>query len=79
MGLNWCVNTRQKGARRQPGVNREKEKADQGGRVKGYIHRGVLKEDGLVDPSQTITDISELMVLPSDDRLHLTKSGNWSF
>lgn len=42
--------------------------------LKGYIHQGVIKENGLVDPAQTITDVSELKVLPSDDRFHLTRS-----
>ena len=43
--------------------------------MKGYIHQGTIKENGVVDPEGTITDLSDLKVLPSDDGLHLTGSG----
>ena len=39
--------------------------------MRGYIHQGIIKENGVVDPKRTITDASELEVLPSDDRFHL--------
>ena len=40
--------------------------------MKGYIHKGVVKTNGLVDTSQSITDNSKLKVLPSGDSFHLS-------
>lgn len=42
--------------------------------MKDYLHQGIVKDNGEVDPDRTITDLSELKVLPSDDRFHLTGS-----
>ena len=49
-----------------------------------YIHKGVIKTNGIVDTTQLITDTSKLEVLSSDDRFHLnnTEVGNlewWYF
>ena len=47
----------------------------------GYVHHGVIKTNGFVDNTQSITDSSELTVLPSDDRFHLdnTEVGNFEW
>lgn len=46
-----------------------------------YIHRGVVKANGVVDTSELITDTSRLKVLPSDDGYHLItpEAGNFEW
>jgi hypothetical protein len=46
-----------------------------------YIHRGVIKTNGLVDTSVSITDTSKLRVSPSDDgfKLNTTEIGNFEW
>lgn len=48
-------------------------------KLKGYIHKGTVKTNGFVDPSQSITDTSKLRVLPSDDGFQLTDSEKGNF
>jgi hypothetical protein len=40
--------------------------------VKGYIHKGRVKTNGFVDPSQSITDPLKLKVSPVNDSFQLT-------
>ncbi len=39
--------------------------------MEGYIHKGVIKTNGIVNTSETITDYSKLKVHPSDDGFKL--------
>jgi len=39
--------------------------------MKHFIHQGVVQPNGSVDTSQSIRDLTQLKVLPSDDRCHL--------
>jgi hypothetical protein len=48
-------------------------------KLKGYIHKGLVRTNGLVDPSQSITDTSKLEVLPSDNSFQLTDSERGDF
>ena len=40
--------------------------------MKGYVHRGVVQKNGVVDTLQSINDALALRVSPEDDRFHLT-------
>lgn len=48
-------------------------------KLKAHIHKGVVKINGLVDPSQSITDTSKRKVLPSDDSFQLTNPEKGNF
>lgn len=48
-------------------------------KLKGYIHKNIVKTNGFVDPSQSISDTSKLKVSPSDDSYQLTNSERGNF
>ena len=50
-------------------------------RLKGYIHKGIVKTDGFVDLSQSITDPSKMKVSPIDDsfRISYLEKGNFEW
>ena len=49
--------------------------------MKGYIHKGIVKTDGFVDLSQSITDPSKMKVSPIDDsfRISYLEKGNFEW